>query len=97
MKNTIKKIVTAILEICGVKVKYHWYNVKFVYKVNYQEVFNFQDQVGFINQSDILNHRKVKKALPPFHKYKAMKRRLSNGVMICEDFAYLGYFSKNSK
>lgn len=88
--NVFKKII----ELIRFDNKLYWYNVKWVYKVNGQMVFNFQEQIGLRSKSDILNHRRLKKILQPLHKYESMRKMLFNGVLICEDFSYLGRFSK---
>jgi hypothetical protein len=79
--------------------KYHWYSVKFLYKTKTTNklIFDFTNQVGYINQADILDHRIVKKTVSPVHMMNRTKSHLCNGILINEIICYLGYFSKNTK
>jgi len=77
------------------EVKYYWYDCQFFYKQKGADMYvaDFNIMLGFINQRDILNTRKVKKLAS--HKFKEFpKRILHNGNFYYKVNSYLGHFSK---
>ena len=75
------------------KDKYHWYEVRFIYKTKSgNKVFDFVNQVGFKNQSDILKSRLVKTTIDPLYSIPSARTLLCNGLLYTERVCYLGYF-----
>jgi len=76
--------------------KRYWYHVKYTYKdVSGHELFNITSDVGLPKQSDVLNHRKVKKSLQPLHMIKGVNKAfLDNGNLYMDVLSYLGHFKK---
>ena len=74
----------------------YWYSIRFIYKKNGVNVFDWQSDYGFLRKSDVLNSRYCKKAILPLHKQpKAIpKRFLNNGVLCTEVVCYLGWFKQ---
>lgn len=75
--------------------KLHWYDCQFYYKKKGADMYcvDFNLQVGFVNQKDILNGRKVKK-LTGYRVGEFPKKVLDNGLFYFKINAYLGQFSK---
>jgi hypothetical protein len=75
--------------------KLHWYDCQFYYKKKGADMYcvDFNLQVGFVNQKDILNGRKVKK-LTGYRVEEFPKKVLDNGLFYFKINAYLGQFSK---
>ena len=76
--------------------KYHWYEVKFVYKNKMNiEVFNFTRQLGFKHQDTVLKNREVKTTILPLDKLKFIENKyLVNGDLFVEIICYLGKINK---
>jgi len=76
--------------------KYHWYSVKFIYETKNTNhvVLDYHNQVGFKDQSSILDFRKVKKAMGPIYGIDSTRSHLCNRNLNVELVCYLGYFSK---
>lgn len=75
--------------------KLYWYDCQFFYKKKGADMYivDFNSQVGFLEQKDILNARKVKK-LTGFRVKEFPKKVLDNGNFYFKINAYLGHFSK---
>ena len=75
--------------------KLHWYDCQFFYKKKGADMYivDFNIQVGFVEQKDILNARKVKKLIG-YRVAEFPKKVLDNGVFYFKINAYLGQFSK---
>lgn len=75
--------------------KLYWYDCQFYYKKKGADLYcvDFNAQVGFVNQKDILNARKVKK-LTGYRIKEFPKRVLDNGNFYFKINSYLGHFSK---
>jgi len=91
MKKIIKYFLYAVFSK-----KYHWYEIKFVYRKrkNGRISFDFKKQCGFTHKTALLNKREIKKTISPLHKHKDIKPYLCNGKMDCEITCYLGRFNK---
>lgn len=76
-------------------VKYHWYELRFYYKKNGKEILNFTNQIGFVEQADVLKDREAKLVMKPLHKHPVFQPHLCNGVLTVERLAYLGYFHQS--
>jgi hypothetical protein len=75
--------------------KLYWYDCQFFYKKKGADMYivDFNLQVGFKEQKDILNTRKVKK-LAGYRVSKFPKKVLDNGDFYFKINAYLGHFAK---
>jgi hypothetical protein len=75
---------------------YHWYEVRYRYNNNGNNIFDWTTQIGLQNKKVILNARELKKIQTPLHKNKYLnaKRFLCNGQLTVEIVCYLGRFSK---
>tara|TARA_R110000782_G_C14451024_1_gene372115 strand:- start:183 stop:464 length:282 start_codon:yes stop_codon:yes gene_type:complete len=75
--------------------KLHWYDCQFFYKKKGADMYivDFNAQVGFKEQKDMLNARKVKKLIG-YRVAEFPKKVLDNGVFYFKINAYLGNFSK---
>lgn len=77
--------------------KQHWYQMKFIYRVDGNDRFEMTMGIGFTNQADVFEHRKIKKSILPLHlNHLVPKNRLANGVILVEPVAYLGYFKRDN-
>ena len=75
----------------------YWYSIRFTYKKNGVNIFNWVADYGFVSQSCILSSRYCKKAIPPIHKLKGIpKGLLNNGVLSTEVVCYLGWFKQTT-
>lgn len=76
--------------------KRYWYSVRYIYKDSKSNltIFDFRYNIGFRNQTDVLNLRKIKKAIQPLHMFDAslIKDNLCNGYLGAEVDCYLGRF-----
>jgi len=75
--------------------KLHWYDCQFYYKKKGADMYcvDFNIQVGFVEQNEILKGRRVRK-LVGFRVEELPKKVLDNGVFYFKINAYLGHFSK---
>lgn len=72
--------------------KYHWYEVRYVYRIKNVQIFDWKTQIGLSEQNNILNKRKLKKLVPPLHKMEKLLPYLSNGNLDIEITCYIGKF-----
>lgn len=91
MINKIIESAKRIIENISAR-KYHWYEVRYIYNVKGNKVFDFVNEIGLSEKKTILNQRQVKKATKPLHKVKQVKNLLNNGQFNVEVMCYLGYF-----
>lgn len=74
--------------------KYHWYQVRCIYKINENKMFDFTFDAGLSEQKTILNKREIKKLCKPLHEFNKVKELINNGTLDLEVVCYLGKFSK---
>ena len=74
--------------------KRYWYQAKYVYMVDGVEQFKFYKQVGLLDKSLVLNHRFIKKIVPPLHELHWVQGCLNNGILAVEEVTPLGYFKR---
>lgn len=98
-ENRQKNVLYALLFVVFCK-KYHWYELKFIYRDKHtnNEVFHWIAESGFTYQDAILNKREVKLTVSPLHKKTDVpKRLLKNGYIDTEVICYLGRFNNTIK
>jgi len=69
----------------------YWYQLKYSYKVDDREIFNFTCQVGLIHKAYILNARQLKREVNPYFFNKTLRKYLKGGKYYVEPIAYLGH------
>lgn len=74
----------------------YWYQIKFCYRDLGADraKFDWHQQIGVVSKSDIVNRRKVCKAIPPLHKTKSTQHLINNGILTVEIVCYIGRFKK---
>jgi hypothetical protein len=98
-KNRDKNVLYALLFVVFCR-KYHWYEIKFIYRDKHTNnvLFHWYSQCGFTYQDAILNKREVKLTISPLHKRLDIhKRLLNNGYLDTEVNCYLGRFNRGLK
>jgi hypothetical protein len=75
--------------------KYHWYSVRYYYRVKDDLKFDWTTQVGMTKQSDILVFRDVRKLVTPMHLDPVFRKsNLRNGRLTLTIECYIGHFEK---
>lgn len=98
-ENRQENVLYALLFVVFCR-KYHWYEIKFIYrsKRTNKVIFHWYTQSGFTYNDAVLNKREVKTTISPLHKRNDIDRSLlKNGYLEAEIQCYLGRFNRPLK